>query len=149
MQALDQLRAVVDVLQVAGVNIHIDLSESPGFHYHTGLVFAAYLPSHGKAIGNGGRYDAIGKDFGRARAATGFAFDLKVLANLGQMEVAPAAGIFVPYCEEPSKRDEIARLRATGKRVVEGFAGQPVCADEMRCDRQLVWLNGTWQLQNL
>ncbi len=149
LQALNQLRALVDVLQAAGVNIHIDLSESPGFHYHTGLVFAAYLPSHGKAIGNGGRYDAIGKEFGRARAATGFAFDLKVLANLGEMAVAPAAGIFVPYCEEPSKRDEIARLRATGERVVEGFAGQSVCADEMRCDRQLVWSNGSWQLQNL
>ena len=31
-------------------------------------------------IGNGGRYDGIGKAFGRARPATGFTLDLRQLA---------------------------------------------------------------------
>ena len=34
------------------------------------------------AIGNGGRYDGIGKAFGRARPATGFTLDLRQLASL-------------------------------------------------------------------
>jgi ATP phosphoribosyltransferase regulatory subunit len=33
-------------------------------------------------IGNGGRYDGIGKAFGRARPATGFTLDLRQLAGL-------------------------------------------------------------------
>ncbi len=33
-------------------------------------------------IGNGGRYDGIGKAFGRARPATGFTLDLRQLAGV-------------------------------------------------------------------
>ena len=33
-------------------------------------------------IGNGGRYDGIGKAFGRARPATGFTLDLRHLADV-------------------------------------------------------------------
>jgi ATP phosphoribosyltransferase regulatory subunit len=34
------------------------------------------------AIGNGGRYDGIGKAFGRARPATGFTLYLRQLAGI-------------------------------------------------------------------
>ena len=38
-------------------------------------------PANASAIGNGGRYDGIGKAFGRARPATGFTLDLRQLAS--------------------------------------------------------------------
>ena len=39
-------------------------------------------PASRAAIGNGGRYDGIGKAFGRARPATGFTLDLRQLADV-------------------------------------------------------------------
>ena len=42
-------------------------------------------------IGNGGRYDGIGKAFGRARPATGFTLDLRQLANVILREAAGSA----------------------------------------------------------
>ncbi len=149
LAALAQLRAVVDALAPSGVNIHIDLSESPGYHYHTGLVFAAYLEGHGKAVGNGGRYDAIGAEFGRPRPATGFAFDLKVLAAAAELPPANSPGIFVPASAAPLRSETIAELRAGGERVVDGFAGQRVDGAELRCDRQLVARDGSWQVEPL
>lgn len=49
-----------------------DLADLRGYHYHNGIVFAAYHPGLPSAIAQGGRYDGVGKDFGRARPATGF-----------------------------------------------------------------------------
>jgi hypothetical protein len=37
-----------------------------GYHYHNGVVFAAYCPAFSSAIARGGRYDGVGKAFGRA-----------------------------------------------------------------------------------
>lgn len=146
LAALAQLRTVVDRLAPSGVNIHIDLSESPGFHYHTGLVFAAYLEGQGRAVGNGGRYDAIGAEFGRPRPATGFAFDLKVLAAAVELPAANPLGVFVPAGDGPQRSAAIAELRAAGERVVDGFSGQWVDGDELRCDRRLVEQDGSWQI---
>ena len=39
-------------------------------------MFTAGAPN---AIGNGGRYDGVGRAFGRARPATGFTLDLRQL----------------------------------------------------------------------
>ncbi len=49
-----------------------DLAELRGYHYHSGVVFAAYAGGRPEAIARGGRYDEVGKAFGRARPATGF-----------------------------------------------------------------------------
>ena len=52
--------------------LYFDLSELRGYRYHTGVVFAAFVPGIGQSIAQGGRYDDIGADFGRARPATGW-----------------------------------------------------------------------------
>ena len=52
--------------------VSFDLSELRGYHYHTGIVFAAFIPGLGREIARGGRYDNIGEFFGRARAANRF-----------------------------------------------------------------------------
>lgn len=72
--AIDELIEVANVIvaRYPEVNVYFDLSELRGYHYHTGIVFAAYAEGYGDAIANGGRYDHIGEAFGRARPATGF-----------------------------------------------------------------------------
>jgi len=63
-----------------------DLAELRGYHYHSGVVFDAYCGGGNGAasfpIARGGRYDEVGKAFGRARPATGFSIDLRALASV-------------------------------------------------------------------
>jgi ATP phosphoribosyltransferase regulatory subunit len=59
-----------------------DLAELRGYHYHSGVVFDAYCDGVTGAVARGGRYDEVGKAFGRARAATGFSIDLRSLAGV-------------------------------------------------------------------
>jgi len=70
--ALDELTEIVSQLSESApdVELYLDLCELRGYHYHTGIVFAAYAPGLGQAIGNGGRYDHVGEAFGRSRPAT-------------------------------------------------------------------------------
>jgi ATP phosphoribosyltransferase regulatory subunit len=58
-----------------------DLAELRGYHYHSGVVFDAYCDGVTGAVARGGRYDEVGKAFGRARPATGFSIDLRSLAS--------------------------------------------------------------------
>ncbi len=58
-----------------------DLAELRGYHYHSGVVFDAYCDGVSGAVARGGRYDEVGKAFGRARPATGFSIDLRSLAS--------------------------------------------------------------------
>ena len=62
--------------------LHIDLADLRGYHYHSGAIFSVFTPGRSAAIGNGGRYDGIGKAFGRARPATGFTLYLRQLADI-------------------------------------------------------------------
>lgn len=59
--------------------LHIDLADLRGYHYHNGAIFSVFTAGEMSAIGNGGRYDGIGKAFGRSRPATGFTFYLRQL----------------------------------------------------------------------
>lgn len=87
------LAAIATLEQIAGeltrndanLAIHVDLAELRGLRYHTGLVFAAFVPGHGREIARGGRYDGVGGEFGEARAATGFSADINELLRLGIM----------------------------------------------------------------
>ncbi|WP_051361781.1 ATP phosphoribosyltransferase regulatory subunit [Solimonas soli] len=63
--------------------VHVDLAELRGYRYHTGMVFAAFVPGHGREIARGGRYDGVGHEFGAPRPATGFSADLNELLRLG------------------------------------------------------------------
>lgn len=65
------------------VPVHVDLAELRGLRYHTGLVFAAFAAGHGREIARGGRYDGVGREFGRALPATGFSADMNELLRLG------------------------------------------------------------------
>lgn len=62
--------------------LHVDLGDLTGYHYQNGAIFSVFVAGETAAIGNGGRYDGIGKAFGRARPATGFTLDLRQLAGV-------------------------------------------------------------------
>ena len=85
-------RALGTLRRLAGASslpVSLDLAELRGYHYHTGVVFDAYCEGGTEAaslpafqpIARGGRYDQVGKAFGRARPATGFSIDLRSLAG--------------------------------------------------------------------
>lgn len=59
--------------------LHVDLAELRGYRYQTGLVFAAFVPGHGREVARGGRFDGAGS----ARPATGFSADVNELLRLG------------------------------------------------------------------
>lgn len=119
------------------VALHVDLAELPGYHYHNGIVFAAYVEGAGAAVANGGRYDALCELFGRARPATGFNADLLTLARLGQRGGSSRPGILAIASEEAPQWQAIASLRAQGERVVVLPAGVAEKTNELNCDREL------------
>lgn len=87
-EALSHLEAVAERLTARhpGLKLHVDLAELRGYRYKTGLVFAAFVPGHGREIARGGRYDGVGAAFGEARPATGFSADVNELLQLGAAE---------------------------------------------------------------
>jgi ATP phosphoribosyltransferase regulatory subunit len=84
-EALDAVEQAAAELQKSApeVPVHIDLAELRGYRYHTGLVFAAFVPGYGRELARGGRYDGVGREFGQARPATGFSADVNELLRLG------------------------------------------------------------------
>jgi ATP phosphoribosyltransferase regulatory subunit len=76
--ALGTLRRLA---QACRIPAGFDLAELRGYHYHSGVVFDAYCDGVSGAVARGGRYDEVGKAFGRARPATGFSIDLRSLAG--------------------------------------------------------------------
>ena len=89
-EAVDSLEQVVAALakDEPSLPLHLDLAEVRGARYHTGLVFAAFVPGHGRELARGGRYDGVGGEFGLSRPATGFSADVNELLRLGVEPVA-------------------------------------------------------------
>ena len=148
-RALDELEQVAQRVsrQHPDVPLHFDLAELRGFHYHTGVVFAAYQSGQGKSIAQGGRYDDIGKVFGRARPATGFSADLRSLIALGSDAPQTTGGIFAPAGDDPQLWDKIRELRAAGERVVCEMPGQEGDATAAGCNQILLSQDGHWVVQ--
>lgn len=146
LKAVDEVEQVAERVsrQQPDLQLHFDLAELRGFHYHTGVVFAAYQPGQGQAIAQGGRYDDIGKVFGRARAATGFSADLRSLVALGTEKELSNAGVFAPANDDPALITKIAELRAAGTRVVCELSGQDGGASAAACQQVLVLQDGQW-----
>lgn len=144
--ALENLDAIARLLQQQrpDLRLHYDLAELRGYNYHTGAVFAAYVPGHGQAIAQGGRYDGIGEAFGKSRPATGFSTDLRTLALLGGVVNRKQAGILAPAGDDTELQNKIRSLRASGERVIVALPGQQGKARDMQCDRQLIKTEQGW-----
>ncbi len=147
MAALDNLNAIATVMQqrVGSTQLFFDLAELRGYGFHTGMVFAVFVPGRGQEVARGGRYDAIGRVFGRARAATGFSMDLKTLMDLSPRDPGAATGtILAPADTDPGLQAAVSRLREAGERVVFELPGQQGDAAAQGCDRILEKQGGNW-----
>ncbi|NOU22488.1 MAG: ATP phosphoribosyltransferase regulatory subunit [Methyloglobulus sp.] len=152
-QALANLEAVAEKLtsRFPGLPISFDLAELRGYHYHTGVVFAAFVPTIGREIARGGRYDNIGAVFGRARPATGFSADLKLLALLGKQgtQDQPVPRIFAPCSDDSVLNEKIRDLRVLGQIVVQQLPGQTGVAKELGCTAALELDHQNWVIKAL
>lgn len=149
VDAIDQLVAVATAVEqrYPEAVLYFDLGELRGYHYLTGLVFAAFAPGCGNPVASGGRYDHIGEVFGRARPATGFAVDITALGKSGILPPAATAGIAVVTNNDPAQWEAIRQLRASGERVVCVFDAQTL--GESGCDRQLVASGEAYKVEAL
>lgn len=144
--ALNQLETIEAELKTYVDTITFDLSDLRGYHYHTGVVFAAYVQGNANAIALGGRYDEIGKAFGRARPATGFSMDLRQLSTLTKLDISPK-GILAPYKKDDKTLEKVIdELRAEGHIVITELPGDESEEDTLYYDRKLVLHNGVWEV---
>ena len=161
---LADLRALADALVrdlprlgLPNVGLHVDLAELRGYRYQTGVVFAAYVPGHGREVARGGRYDAIGRVFGREREATGFSADMKTLFTLANPSVdvleeqaSACVRILAPARQDAGLAKAVKALRERGCRVisaldVEDESALRVLAEDMGCGQILALRNGDWK----
>lgn len=142
--AIQDMRQLMEAAD--GLPFSIDLSDLRGYHYHNGVVFAAYCAEYPAAIAQGGRYDGAGKAFGRERPATGFSMDLREVARLvpaGQ----PLGAILAPNARHDLRlAAHIAALRDQGEIVVELLPGESACEGPL-CDRKLALVGESWIIE--
>ena len=152
-KALADLETIAEKLTVRfpSLPISFDLAELRGYHYHTGMVFAAFVPSVGREIARGGRYDNIGAVFGRARPATGFSADLKLLSSLSKQSCHAEQRelIFAPYSDDAVLNEKIRDLRARQRAVVQQLPGQTGSAKDLGCTSILELDNQNWVIRPL
>ncbi len=148
-QAIDYVEAVAAELRrsLPDVPVHFDLAELHAYRFHTGVVFAAFVPGQGQEVARGGRYDEIGKVFGRARPATGFTADLKTLMRLGAQAPLPLTdAILAPHSSDADLRAQIAALRAQGRVVISELPDQRGDPAEMGCRFKLQKKTEGWEI---
>jgi ATP phosphoribosyltransferase regulatory subunit len=144
-KALNDLRATAQHLADLDVQVGFDLSELRGYHYHSGIVFAAYAHGYAGPIALGGRYDEVGIAFGRARPATGFSLDLRG-AVLALSPAQPAKAILAPAGNDAHLLRAVESLRANGQIVIQALPNITSALNELNCDRTLELHQGEWRV---
>jgi ATP phosphoribosyltransferase regulatory subunit len=139
--ALDELATIA---RHCGADAGFDLADVHGYRYHTGVTFAAYVADLPSAVLRGGRYDDIGKAFGRARPAVGFSIYLRDLARLG--DAGTPRAILAPAGQDEALRTLVRQLREAGEVVVQALPGAAEQAGDFAFDREIVRMNGNWSV---
>jgi ATP phosphoribosyltransferase regulatory subunit len=86
--------------------------------------------------------------FGRARPATGFSADLKMLA--ARTEAAALNGILAEgSLQDAGFADKVRALRDAGERVVLALTGADNDPQELGCQRRLVQDGSRWVIQDI
>lgn len=144
-QALADLETLVRAMP--DFEFSIDLADAgSGYGYHSGVIFSIYAQGWHDALVKGGRYDGIGRVFGRERPATGFSMDLRKLSS-GLPPAALTKAIRAPWGTDPALMETLRELRASGEIVVQSLPGQAHDLDEFTVDRELVQIDGKWQVK--
>ena len=148
LAALDALQRLARDAAAPGLALSVDLAELGGFNYESGIVFAAFAPGSPDALARGGRYDDVGRSFGRARPATGFTMDLRQLAAL--VPGTPRRmGILAPASGDAELAALVAGLRDAGEIVIADLPGHEAARAELGCDRTIENAGGRWQVISL
>jgi ATP phosphoribosyltransferase regulatory subunit len=145
-QALANLSAVANKLSDLNVQVSFDLGELRGYHYHSGIVFAAYARGYTGPVALGGRYDEVGVAFGRARPATGFSIDLRGIVTALPPASLPKT-VLAPEDNDAALLAKIEALRTEGLVVIQVLPHSQVSAEELNCDTQLVLRDGEWRIE--
>lgn len=144
-QALGDLHTLIQVMPE--YEFSIDLADaSSGYGYHSGVMFSIYAQGWHDALVKGGRYDGVGRAFGRERPATGFSMDLRKLSS-GLPPARRAKAIRAPWGTEPALSETLRALRGAGEIVVQSLPGESHDLDEFTVDRELVQIDGAWQVR--
>ncbi len=146
--ALASLNKVSTALKDLGVTVSFDLSELRGYHYHSGIVFAAYAQGYKGPLALGGRYDEVGQAFGRARPATGFSLDLRGVVT-ALLPAQPEMVILAPASDDVTLAVKIDALRAEGHVVIQALTGTEPDHEELNCNRKLVHYNSGWHVMSI
>lgn len=143
LNALDTLNTLADMSQqrLPGIRLNFDLAELRGYHYHTGVVFAAYQSNSARAIAMGGRYDDIGQDFGHAQPATGFSLDLKKLVTSFPEPREKRQRITAIWSADPGQLEMVEKLREQGNIVIFALPGSST-----QTEKELIQQDGRWQV---
>ena len=114
--ALDGFAAAYDRLAEGGcpARLLVDFSAMSSFDYYTGIVFAAYAPGCGEALGSGGRYDGLIGAYGADRPAAGFAFCLERAMGAAGAAPQPDRPLRIAVPKGSLNADSIANLAACG-----------------------------------
>ena len=135
--SIDHLCKVWEVLEAYGVSEHvlIDLTMIGDFSYYTGMTFEGYASELGFPVCNGGRYDNLLQQFGRAIPATGFALKTnRILDGVHGIQDTEEKRVLIQYDTDRRQEGlaEAARLRSEGCIVVTELVrgGKSVSAEQ-------------------
>ena len=144
--AFDNLAQISGSLKkrLPGSRLYFDLAAVKGKGYHNGLVFSVFMPGSGRAIASGGRYDDIGVAFGRARPATGFSLDLRMISAFVDEPEPKTDTICAIYEDDPEQLEAIRQLRQAGNRVIFNYDSATESGDNTS---QLVKKDGKWVVE--
>lgn len=117
LAALDNLCQVLDILEIHGVSdrLTIDLGETRGLEYHTGITFEGFVSGLGESVCSGGRYDNLTARYGFNAPATGFTFNvlslLQALQHRPELEASTTRD-FLLFNRRDDRREvlEVAHL---------------------------------------
>ena len=156
LAALDTLETLALALESTAasglqVQVMVDLADLHGYEYHSGVMFSVYCADSSNALVRGGRYDNVGKVFGRSRPATGFSTDLRELVRLAGLKatVTRVAAIRAPWNDDERLVQAVQSLRDAGEIVVQILPGSEREEEEFVCDRELVLVNAAWEVKPL
>ena len=148
-EAIDELAELCDLLKqfIPAIELHIDFAELRGYRYHSGIMFAAYVPEMGRSIAWGGRYDGVQKQLGRDRGATGFSTDLRILEQFLEKDERLETVVIAPSGNDEKLLAAIGKYRGEGYTVIQSLPGQSDEWNQLSIEFRLVPKNGEWILE--
>ncbi|MEI6208988.1 MAG: ATP phosphoribosyltransferase regulatory subunit [Desulfuromonadales bacterium] len=117
LAALENMRQILNILDIHGVSnyLTIDLGETRGLDYHTGITFEGFVAGLGEPVCSGGRYDTLTARYGFDAPATGLTFNvlnlLQALQHRPELEASTSRD-FLLFNTRDDRREalEIAML---------------------------------------